>query len=245
MNVDWAGLTITTGGILFFLTIVLCVIIQIRKARKPNAILPSTYPREPVNWEERIQDVEEKLGIDAVSLIYTHDLKKNLRAIESIYFKDLVDVSFSSGFHDKSRFNFPGPFYTGYTDNCGIGQLEAPATILYDENGHEHIFRQPHTTQQLIQLLVAAHIDPFEAYAMDGNDHWTLDLIKEWWNNKSALIAELSTENMIRNQNKKQAQDYIDYLNGEALLDLRKYAFFLLHKKYPFIEELNELPEIN
>ncbi|MBC7485992.1 MAG: hypothetical protein H7282_04500 [Cytophagaceae bacterium] len=245
MNIDWAGLTIITGGILFFLTVVLCVMIQIRKARKPKFILSDTYRREPANWEERLQEVEEKFGTDALSLIYTIDSKKNLDSIENAYFKGELNVSFLAGFHDKSRFNFPGPFYTGYTDNCGTGQPTAPSTILYDENGHEHILKQPRTTKQLIELLVAAYIDPFGAYAIDGNNHWTIDLIKEWWQNKSALIAELSTENIIQNQDGTQAQDYIDYLNGEALLDLRKYAFFLLHKKYPTAKEFNELPEIH
>ncbi len=65
--------------------------------------------------------------------------------------------------------NTPGPIYTTYTDNCGTGQVEVVNNVSADAGGHEAIFKQPITKQELTKTLSAALVDPFGAYYFDGN----------------------------------------------------------------------------
>jgi len=44
-------------------------------------------------------------------------------------------------------------------------------------------------------------------------------------------------------KNEGQAQLYLDYLNGEAETDLRRYCYFLEHGVYP-LNEQTVLPEL-
>ncbi|MBF6422722.1 hypothetical protein IU436_29340 [Nocardia farcinica] len=39
----------------------------------------------------------------------------------------------------------------------------------------------------------AAWADPYGAYAYDGDDHWTPELIRDWWADRAKLAEWLET----------------------------------------------------
>lgn len=84
--------------------------------------------------------------------------------------------------------NVPGPFYGAGTDNCWMGRLIAPAHVLYDDEwGAEFVYRQPRDTAQALALLGAVAQDPMAGYACDGDDHWTPELIRDWWRERGRV----------------------------------------------------------
>lgn len=143
---------------------------------------------------------------------------------------------------EKHPFNFPGPFYAGYSDSCGTGVCEAPRNVMNDANCREYVFRQPEDFTALLYILDAAAVEVFDSYSSNGNDYWTYELCREWWSNRAQLIVALRDEELVK-MNDGQAQAYINYLNGEAELDLRRYCYFLLNGTYP-IDENTVLPSL-
>lgn len=143
-----------------------------------------------------------------------------------------------NGFLDNSHWankhwlNFPGPFYTGESDTCGTGDGEAPANVLYDDYGCEYVFRQSHNFTEFLGLLNAAAIEVLDSYSCDGNDHWTYALCREWWRGKPEFIRRLSTP-AFQKSNGSRTQLYLNYLNGPAETDLRRYCYFLENGSYP------------
>jgi hypothetical protein len=85
--------------------------------------------------------------------------------------------------------NVPGPFYGAFTDTCCDGTALAPLSVLADLNGQEFVFRQPRNSRELNSLLDAAIIEPFGGYGWDGNHHWTLSSILEWYRRKDEMMA--------------------------------------------------------
>ncbi|MEU7607606.1 hypothetical protein, partial [Streptomyces sp. NPDC041003] len=84
--------------------------------------------------------------------------------------------------------NVPGPFYGAGTDTCWMGRLIAPAHVLYDDEwGAEFVYRQPRDTAQALALLGAVAQDPMVGYACDGDDHWTPELIRDWWRERGRV----------------------------------------------------------
>lgn len=136
---------------------------------------------------------------------------------------------------EKHPFNFPGPFYAGYSDTCGTGICEAPFNVMNDSHCCEYVFRQPKNFTELLQVLDAAAVEVFDSYSSNGNDYWNYEACKKWWSNRAQLIVALKDEELLR-MNDGQAQAYITYLNGEAELDLRRYCYFLLNGNYPMSE---------
>jgi hypothetical protein len=53
--------------------------------------------------------------------------------------------------------------------------------VLYTDDGQEFIWKQPQNAEQVRAVLDAAYQDPFSGYAWDGDDHWTVDLVRQWW----------------------------------------------------------------
>lgn len=148
----------------------------------------------------------------------------------------------NSHWQEKHPFNFPGPFYTGYSDSCGTGVCEAPQNVMNDANCCEYIFRQPKDFTELLRVLDAAEAEVLDSYSSNGNDHWTYEACKEWWASRQEIIAALRDEELI-SMNNGQAQLYINYLNGEAESDLRRYCYFLIHGSYP-VDENAVLPSL-
>jgi hypothetical protein len=88
--------------------------------------------------------------------------------------------------------NIPGPFYGANTDSCWVGRLVAPNHVAYEEDlGSEVVFRQPSNAHETHLLLSAARSDPYCSYASDGDNHWTLELIRDWWADRAKLTEWL------------------------------------------------------
>lgn len=133
---------------------------------------------------------------------------------------------------EKHPFNFPGPFYTGASDTCGTGVGQAPDNVMNDAYGCEYVFRQPTTYYEFLCVVDAAAVEVLDSYSSNGNEHWTVQECRTWWRNRAQLVRHLTDEEVIK-MNDGQAQRYLDYLNGEAELDLRRYCYFLENGVYP------------
>ncbi|GAA2826037.1 hypothetical protein [Crossiella cryophila] len=136
--------------------------------------------------------------------------------------------------------NVPGPFYGAETDSCWAGRLVAPDHVVYeDERFGEVVFRQPRDVQETHRLLSAAWQDPFCGYAADGDQHWTLALIREWWAERARLAAWI--EDLQRrwsvegNEDEQEAatglRAYAGYLADGVEGCLREYGFWLEHRR--------------
>lgn len=140
---------------------------------------------------------------------------------------------FCGNFSERNRFNIPGPFYGALTDTCLTGPPEAPLNVMVDDAGQEFVFRQPANLNQLKCVLYAAFIETFEGYGADGDDHWTLELIREWWNSRHELLAEADSFC----QDNGNVDEWQQYLLGPAIEYLRQYAFFIEEGKRPFASD--------
>lgn len=157
-------------------------------------------------------------------------------------FKTGSDYS-GSGWSDKGALNFPGPFYTGTTDSCGTGISESPNNVIFDKNCMEHVMIQPRNDIELLNLWNAGAVEVFGSYYCDGNQHWTVSLVKNWWGDRHDIYEDLKNHELIK-LNCNQEKRYIHYLENFAELDLRKYCFFLENGFYPMDEKLPELHKL-
>lgn len=177
----------------------------------------------------------KKYGTDFFNFFYRPNLDLLIRK-EVLPFKnpDSKHNDFLDNAHwlNKHPFNFPGPFYTGESDTCGTGDSEAPNNVMYDSHTCEYIFRQPQTFAEFLCVIDAANVEVFNSYSCDGNNHWTYQICKDWWSDKEQLLKELQKPEL-RNANGDRVQLYIDYLNGEAEVDLKRYCYFLENGVYP------------
>ncbi|SDL63998.1 hypothetical protein SAMN05421823_107129 [Catalinimonas alkaloidigena] len=178
------------------------------------------------------------LDEEIAHLIYQKDLDEN--TIHTFLgYRQNSDLGQSS-WTEKGMLNFPGPFYTSETDTCGTGICEAPLNVLIDEHYMEHVMIQPRTKNELWQVCNAGAVEIYSAYHCDGNQHWTVQLVRDWWKNKDDLLAHLKHQELIKH-NCNQDKRYAHYLQHQAKLDLRKYCFFLENGFYPSHEKLPEL----
>jgi hypothetical protein len=157
---------------------------------------------------------------------------------------------FLGRWEDRRPLNTPGPLYCGDVDNSGPGLYEAPNNIFIDERGFPFIFRQPANWFELDQVLLAANNDPFSGYGADGNLHWNLASIREWWQGKHdlrALIVERSINaphGPIEDSYSYRAAAYRwrKYLQDGMESYLRQYAFFLEEGRLPALGDV--LPDM-
>ena len=84
-------------------------------------------------------------------------------------------------------------------------------------------------------MLTAAWHDPFGAYAADGDEHWTIDLVRQWWADRSGLAAWIddvqrrwsSSERAAERDTATGLRDFARYLDNGLEADLRDYGFWL------------------
>ena len=86
---------------------------------------------------------------------------------------------------ERNWLNVPGPFYGADTDSCGAGLPAAPLNVFCDEDGSEFVWRQPRNPDEVRAVLDAAYQEPFDGYNWDGDDHWTPELVMEWWTGRA------------------------------------------------------------
>lgn len=197
--------------------------------------------------EERIDDLNAVIWVgnnipelekEILALIYQKDLEEGV-------INAFLDFGFDSdyggsGWSEKGELNFPGPFYTGESDTCGTGICESPNNVISDENSMEYVMIQPRTKLELLQLWNAGAVEVFGSYYCDGNKHWTIQLVRDWWSNREGILEHLKNEELIK-MNYNQEKRYKHYIENYAALDLRKYCFFLENGFYPTNEKLPQL----
>jgi hypothetical protein len=136
--------------------------------------------------------------------------------------------------------NVPGPFYGAETDSCWMGRDIAPRHVVYEDGfGSEVVFRQPQNPAEVHLVLTAAWNDPFGGYACDGDDHWTLDLVREWWADRERLAAWIDdlgrrwsvSERADERENARGLSDYANYVDHGLETYLREYAFWLENRR--------------
>lgn len=131
--------------------------------------------------------------------------------------------------------NVPGPLYGAATAACLGGRPVAPNHILNsDGDMDEIIFRQPQNEVEVQRVLSGAWTDPFSGYACDGDQCWTLDLVREWWTRRPELIEWIDNpspwlvgDDEYGRDNARGMRDFREYIHSGLELYLRNYAFWL------------------
>ena len=154
------------------------------------------------------------------------------------------DTTFLDNDHwrEKHPLNFPGPFYTGMSDTCGTGPCEAQENVLCDSYCQEYIFKQPTDYLELVGVLDAAAVEVIDSYSCNGNKYWTYEKCREWWHTVPDILQQLKDPEIVKVNGPDHVQLHLDYLNGAAEKDLRKYCYFLENGRYPQGEV--RLPEL-
>jgi len=184
-------------------------------------------------------------GKDFHNFLFQPDIDKVIR-LEVIGLLDFPDKNRDFLDHDhwakRHPFNFPGPFYTGESDTCGTGDSEAPSNVMYDSYYCEYIFKQPQNYAELLCVIGAAAVEVFDSYSCNGNIHWTIELCKQWWKQKSYMIDQLNHPKVSK-VNGGREQLYIGYINSEAEQGLRQYCYYLDNGRFP-TKENTILPDL-
>ncbi len=129
----------------------------------------------------------------------------------------------------------PGPFYCAETDNCLTGFV-APANVAFtDEFVSEFVYRQPRDEHEVHLLLSAACQEVFEAYACDGDEHWTLALVREWWAERDRLLDWIGAAQEMWSEHRGWdmtflMSEYWAFITGGLETYLREYGFWLEHR---------------
>lgn len=147
---------------------------------------------------------------------------------------------FPSKFSEKNPLNIPGPIYGAETDTCCTGPQEAPNNVLLDKNGQEFVFRQASKAEEFRDLVSAAISECFEGYGADGDSHWRLSTIRDWWGSREDMLATEIGEPWC---NFECIERWKRALRGEAEGYLRVYAFFVENGRVPVDRDI--LPEMN
>ena len=150
----------------------------------------------------------------------------------------LVGRFFQPAFGRRNPLNIPGPFYGAETDTCLTGPMEAPHNVLSDGSGQEFVFSQPGSEGELRDVLSAAICECFVGYGADGDEHWTVALIREWWRSRHDLL-DLKTHATGLSESRLRWERC---LAGEGEAYLRAYAFFVDNRRLPGAADF--LPEV-
>lgn len=185
----------------------------------------------------RVKLPQQYQGRNSIETCESIDLPDGSIGWQSI--DDLAEL-FPSKFTDKNPLNIPGAIYGAETDTCETGPHEAPNNVLLDRNGQEFVFRQASTAEEFRDLVSAARSECFEGYGSDGDSHWRLSTIREWWQTRDDMLREEIRELAC---NAESVLRWKRALNGEAEGYLRVYAFFVENGRVP--DDGDVLPEIN
>jgi hypothetical protein len=156
--------------------------------------------------------------------------------------------NFQARWDERNPWNIPGPIYVGDDDSCGTGPAAAPNNVYMPESrderrflparpggyGGEFVFRQPSTLYELRQILEASATNTTDAYAFDGNDHWTPQAVAGWWEAVQPVridgrqLLDSFASDIRRRRDEPWPSDglrrWIDYLENGAEVYLAKYV---------------------
>ena len=137
---------------------------------------------------------------------------------------------------ERNWLNVPGPFYGAETDTCVAGIPAASGHVLCDEDGMEFVWRQPRDLDEVRAILDAAYQDPFDGYGWDGDEHWTPDLVLDWWNDRGRIEEWLAEANFNDLGSagalaSRAAAGYREYIAKDLRDDLLRYAEWLAARR--------------
>lgn len=150
-------------------------------------------------------------------------------------------------FVERHPLNVPGRFYAAETDTCCCGPVEAPRNVLHDDEGLEFVWRQPRSDAEVQAVIRAAGTDPCHGYGRNGDDHWTPQLIAEWWTELPARQEQVArvlssppgmgnpADNLLVDQARTEWVRY--WASPQLLMDLRRYAFHQDEGRWPHPQE--------
>jgi len=150
---------------------------------------------------------------------------------------DLVDV-FQGQFSQINPMNVPGPLYGAETDTCTTGPDAAPFNVLLDQSGQEFVFKQPSNAIEFRDILCAAIVECFSGYGCDGDAHWRLSTIREWWRNRDQRETNIH-EGF---GDPSSVRSCREGFRGTLIPYLRIYGFFVENGRVPV--DADALPEI-
>jgi hypothetical protein len=148
--------------------------------------------------------------------------------------------------------NTPGPVYTSDADFAFLGPSLGPKMVAVDQSQMDVVYRQPASLDDLKELELVAETDPFGGYAMDGNLRWTPDLVRAWWARRQEIVLHIERSvlceawyisNGIWKIMEPIGLSWLEYLNGDCRGYLKKYIFFLIHRRWPDMEA--RLPDVD
>ncbi|MEU6237000.1 hypothetical protein [Kitasatospora sp. NPDC047058] len=153
---------------------------------------------------------------------------------------------------DRNWRNVPGPFYGADTDSMQMGRHDAPFHIAYDDDhgpldGREFVYRQPTGPGQTHDLLSGCFFG-HGGFAMDGDDHWTVPAVREWWQERGRLrewaVGVSDRWSRARGEYREHyrdaaqgLRDYIAHLDHGLEEYLRGYLFQLAERRPPRADE--------
>lgn len=132
-----------------------------------------------------------------------------------------------------------------------MGSSCAPELVGIDHDGVDVIFRQPTQRAEVQAIQVAAANDPFDGYGRDGNAHWTLAGIREWWRQRDEIDRHVESSILRvaswRHPSERPLlqrvwESWRRFLNEEAAGYLRRYAHFVEYRAWPAPDA--SLPEL-
>jgi len=155
--------------------------------------------------------------------------------------------------------NVPGPIYGAETDSCWVARTFAPGNAVYEhETGQEFLYRQPRDEDELLAVLAGAWADPFGGWAADGDSHWTVQAVRDWWQDRDRVSEWIKRDlRAITADDRREVpaivevmddfaaglRAYQSYLDGPLEADLRVYMFWLDQGCAPKVGDgLPELP---
>ncbi|MFD4353032.1 ferredoxin [Nocardia sp. NPDC058518] len=136
---------------------------------------------------------------------------------------------------NKDWRNVPGPFYGAGTDTCWSGRCYAPDHITYEDDTYgEIVYRQPTNPAETFALLTGMWSDPFSGFGGDGDAHWTLPLIREWWSDRARLtdwidkaLRGFTSDGNPEQDAAQSLRDYESHLSNGLETYLVEYAFWV------------------
>jgi hypothetical protein len=160
----------------------------------------------------------------------------SLESVESLVFQ--------AKWNDKSWLNTPGPFYGANTDSCGTGPIHAPYNSGLDREDLEYIFKQPSNVEELRDVVTAAKVNVLSGYGCDGDSHWTMVLIQEWWERRQQLLQVClgskflsidlaSSPDPLARVYRRNARYRLQYVRTELADYLGAYSFFIEEGRLP------------
>ncbi len=148
---------------------------------------------------------------------------------------------FSGTWDERYWKNVPGPFYSTIFNTMSLmASSHAPGHLIHDDKC-EFFWKPPCTEEEYADCIVAMWCDDIDSYGVDGNEHWSPQLVAEWWNRRGELLDWANERYRCTSEDartfwsqsegmtdRQLLAQHIDFIENEAEEYLRSYIFLLL-----------------